>query len=112
MKILVQLQNTKTKGRKRMRRELRCQKRAWAGLHRLTKHRLVAVHAQFHSYPKRGQPYICFHFSVGYAVLQHLSCQRAAGLSGNVLFPLQIILFASLSPGPTSALPGTTAEAG
>lgn len=39
MKVLVQLQNTKTKDRKRMRKELGCQERAWAGLHRLPKHR-------------------------------------------------------------------------
>lgn len=55
---------------------------------------------------------MCFHFSVGCAVLQPLSCQRAAGISGNALSSLQIILFAPLSPGPTSVLPGTTAEAG
>lgn len=54
MKILVQLQNTKTKDRKRIRKELRSQKRAWAGLHRLTKDKLEAGHAQFLSYPKRG----------------------------------------------------------
>ena len=71
MEVLVQLQNTKTKERKRMRKEPKRQKRAWAGLHRLTKHRLVPGHVHILSYPKRGQPYICFHSSVRYEMLEH-----------------------------------------
>lgn len=44
-----------------MRKEPKCQKRVQAGLHRLTKHRLLPVHVHILSWPKRGQPYICFH---------------------------------------------------
>lgn len=73
--------NCKTQNEKKKKNEKRAPsaRRVWAGLHMLTKHRLVPRHVHILSYPKRGQPYICFHSSVGYEMLEPSNCWRAAG---------------------------------
>lgn len=57
-----------------MRKEPKGQKRVWAGLQRLTKHMLVPIYEHILSYPKGGQPHICFHSSVRYKILEHSNC--------------------------------------
>ena len=47
----------------------------------MTKPRLVPRHVHVLSYPKRGWPYICFHSSMRYKMLEHSNYWRAAGTS-------------------------------